>query len=459
MVFRMVLLPVVLAVLLLLLFLLRLGKNVKRVYIVVLGDIGRSPRMQYHAMSFATAGFEVYLFGYGGSELHSELKTNASVHLVHLWPIPASFQRLPRLLVFISKVLWQSVTLTVSLLYCRRPSHILVQNPPSLPTLAICWIVSIIKASKFVIDWHNYGYTIMALSVGRQHSLTRIYEWYERVFGRFSTDNICVTQAMRKDLLNNWSVRATTMYDRPPLIFRSMELKEKHNFLYSYKMFRYGELETMDNGRQLTTFTERDATGSVRYRSDRPALVISSTSWTEDEDFSILLSALDRYDREASVPGASLPSLVCVITGKGPQKEHYLNVIKTKNWSRVSVFTPWLEPDDYPRLLACADLGVCLHKSSSGLDLPMKVIDMFGCGLPVCAVWFKSLSELVKHDQNGLVFNSESELAQQLQKLLHGFPDQCALLEKFRDNLKAFQEVRWSNVWEESVLPIFSSDN
>lgn len=37
------------------------------VAVLVLGDIGRSPRMMYHAESFANAHFQTYLVGYAGA--------------------------------------------------------------------------------------------------------------------------------------------------------------------------------------------------------------------------------------------------------------------------------------------------------------------------------------------------------------------------------------------------------
>ena len=46
---------------------LRLGYKSKRVHVVVLGDIGRSPRVQFHALSLANVGFQVYMFGYLGN--------------------------------------------------------------------------------------------------------------------------------------------------------------------------------------------------------------------------------------------------------------------------------------------------------------------------------------------------------------------------------------------------------
>ncbi len=45
----------------------------RTVAIVVLGDIGRSPRMMYHAESFASHDFKTYIIAYKGTSTFSSL--------------------------------------------------------------------------------------------------------------------------------------------------------------------------------------------------------------------------------------------------------------------------------------------------------------------------------------------------------------------------------------------------
>lgn len=46
--------------------------------------------------------------------------------------------------------------------------------------------------------------------------------------------------------------------------------------------------------------SSRGADGKITLRPDGAALVVSSTSWTEDEDFSMLLKAMELLDDKVS---------------------------------------------------------------------------------------------------------------------------------------------------------------
>jgi hypothetical protein len=110
---------------------------------------------------------------------------------------------------------------------------------------------------------------------------------------------------------------------------------------------------------------------------------IHRVSHTAQSDYQllvqILLDAAVMYDQQcATQPDLQLPPLVIVITGKGPNKQTYREIMRVMTLPHVAICTAWVDASDYAALLACADLGVSLHVSSSGLDLPMKVSDMLG---------------------------------------------------------------------------------
>ncbi|KAL8815287.1 MAG: hypothetical protein Q9223_005562 [Gallowayella weberi] len=186
-------------------------------------------------------------------------------------------------------------------------------------------------------------------------------------------------------------------------------------------------------------------------------VLVSSTSWTPDEDFSMLLNALVSYSDLATSVHAQLPEVLAIITGKGPLKDAFLSQIQKMaeagKLSKVHLRTAWLSAEDYAKLLASADLGVSLHTSSSGVDLPMKVVDMLGAGLPVVG-WdkFEAWPELILEGINGRGFKSSHGLCAALVSL---FGDDKEQLRQLRKGAILEGRKRWDDEWDP---PTFSED-
>lgn len=415
----------------------KFAKNNQSVAILVLGDIGRSPRMQYHALSLSKLGFTVQLIGYKGSEPQRALLEDTNIKYQTIPDVPDSLKDQPNFLFPVFgplKVLHQLFFLFIILGYAiDPPAYILVQNPPSIPSLFVVQIISTIRKSRLVIDWHNLGYTVLGLKLGESHPLVGVSRLYERVLGRTAHAHFTVTEAMKAFLVKHFHLKGVVnvLYDRPPAQFQCLTQSQRASFLRSY-------IETQD------------------FDASKDKLVVSSTSWTEDEDFSILLDALKNYDADQTQSSAKKPRILVIITGKGPMRAHYQKQIDALQMHHVKIKLAWLSAEDYPMLLGCADLGVSLHTSSSGLDLPMKIVDMFGCGLPVLAVQFDALHELVINGLNGRTFNDADDLSQCLLGLFANGQDGQDHLDQLKQGALKEGSKRWNETWTRAAGAIFS---
>jgi beta-1,4-mannosyltransferase len=395
--------------------------------------------MQYHALALARAGVEVDLIGYAGTELPRDLQESPRIRC-HLLAPSRPAPRRPRVLflgVAALRVFRQCGQLLRVLLFrIARPDVVLVQSPPAIPTLLLAPFVRWARGAKLLIDWHNFGYSMLALTVGQNHTLVRAARWYEGATGRLADAHLCVSRAMRDALATGWGIEATVLYDRPAARFRPQPPDARRSLLHRI-------------AREIAALAA----------PQRPALVVSPSGWTADEDFELLLDAAVRCDRllaeHTAEPARHVPLLI-LLTGMGPLRATYEERMQRLPLRVVQLRTLWLSPGDYPLLLAAADLGLCLHRSASGVDLPMKVADMLGAGLPVCALDYgPCLAEQVHHDQNGLLFSSAAELAGLLFELFRNFPNETPELDRLRGHVMRERQT-WEEGWRQDVLPVLS---
>ena len=122
--------------------------------------------MQYHAHALATSGVDVSVIGYQGAPLPKVLTDNPRIS-IHRFYEPRFRWRIGR-----SKLMYgfkafidgfrAAVLLGAALMTMPRPNLLLVQNPPGFPMLHVAWVVARLRGARFVIDWHNLGFTMLA---------------------------------------------------------------------------------------------------------------------------------------------------------------------------------------------------------------------------------------------------------------------------------------------------------
>jgi len=424
--------------------------NKRAAAILVLGDLNRSPRMLNHSKAVSENMpeiEEISLIGFNGGELRSDITTDTKIKVYYIPDrINNILKKLPRIFFVLSaivRILLQIFFLTYILLFkIPRPSFLILQNPPGIPAIYICSIVCFLRRTTFIIDWHNYGYTIMEVNK-RNRIATWIAKIYEKVYGRCSSLNFCVSNSMKYHLKNEMNIEAINLPDRAMKnVFKKLSLCESHYFFKKYEETRDLFTETiLENGHEI-----------IKYKSNRPILMISSTSWTPDEDFDLLLDSLIETENKLlrSHEESIIKKVILIITGRGPNRDEFMKKVFKTNFKIFTIISIWLESDDYPKLLGASDIGICLHYSSSGYDLPMKVVDMFSAQLPVVSYDYETVHELINQNTNGFLFKNREDLSRILTDLIQEFSlnNKSEKINAFSNNLKNFSSDDWISQWK-----------
>lgn len=422
----------------------KITPNINEVVIVVLGDLGHSPRMTYHARSFQKLGYQVNLCGYLESDLPEFLRSpDFSIYNI---PVIKNTRNLPYLIFAGCKVLSQIINLTFLLkdILDDNTRFVLVQNPPSLPILLILGLLKKYWAPniKLVIDWHNLNWSILNLKYHNEnHPVVRAMKYYEKFCGKHFADlNLTVTSALQNYLIEEFRLskdKIVTLYDRPSEIF-----------------------QPLDSQKSLKDIVQRNSSifSDTGYNQLTDRILITSTSFTADEDFTVLVNALVTLEQILSSQ-QSKNNIIMIITGKGPLKSKFLNMVKSHKWQHVKIKSLWLPILEYRSILKIADLGISLHYSSSGLDLPMKIVDLFGSGVPVLSMNYPAIGELVKENINGVILQDNKDGKEMANKIYSTLFDDKSSYIKIKEGALLESQRRWDDEWNTKLSEKFLLSN
>lgn len=354
-------------------FLMRCASR-PHVVVIVLGDLGRSPRMLNHARAFRERGWRVTLAGALENALPEDLANDSDVRV---WDLRANGGGLLREVLTLGKKLATDDSWHLAL----------VQNPPGFPAVFAAWLAHGARGADVAMDWHNLGFTLLALAPNRGRVAVALYRVLEKLPALSAGLHIAVSRALAQWLgLKNVRV----IHDAPSA--RAKVVRPTDRAAWWQRVWPDQPMPRVD-----------------------AHWVAAPSSWGRDED----LDALRRVAHLAATRSARWRDsrLVVFATGRGPGREAFERALKDLPPGPIEIRTGWLPPGAYPEFLTLADGGLCLHVSSSGLDLPMKLADFRGAWLPALVRDYGSVLDELAADGTLERFRTDEELEEKLRHL------------------------------------------
>lgn len=135
------------------------------------------------------------------------------------------------------------------------------------------------------------------------------------------------------------------------------------------------------------------------------------------------------------------PHVAIIATGQGPMQAEFARAAGEFMDGPVTLRTAWVPAAEYPALLARADAGLCLHRSSSGVDLPMKLADFRGAGRKALVMDYGPvLTEVFRPGADGWTFRDDIELAAAIRRV--------ALMSAADRAVSPINEDTWEEEWD-----------
>lgn len=146
------------------------------------------------------------------------------------------------------------------------------------------------------------------------------------------------------------------------------------------------------------------------------------------------------------------PALRLFVVGDGPLREELSDELERRGMLQNVVFTGFLPHEEIPALIRTLDIGLAPYSQPEHLwyASPLKVFEYMACGVPVVAANLGQTVEIVRHGENGLLYDHEDleELAAACERLL----DDPGL--RSRLGATAAREIRDRYTWERNAARV-----